>query len=99
MGVKWMAKEKIMIDLQFINSAIIILFFMYKLIVLIRNHITIDIKKTFWEKKPYEINITKWTYNMNSWKTAQHGNSGIDIFCFRWRNPDKLSDEMSKRRD
>lgn len=100
MGVGWKTKEKIMIDLQIINSAIIILYFTYRLTDLIRNYITIDIKKTFWEKKPYEISITKWVYHRNNWEAyCGNGNSGKVIFHFRWRNPDKMSDELSKWRD
>ena len=84
--------------LPIINSAIIIIYFTYRLIDLISNYITITIEKTFWEKKPYGINITKWIYHRNGWK-AYYGNSGKVIFHFRWRSPDKISDEMSKRRD
>lgn len=85
-------------NLSIINSAIIVVYFTYKFINLIRNYITITIDKTFWEKKPYGIYFTKWDYHINGWKACR-GNSGKVIFRFQWRDPENLSDEMSKRRD
>lgn len=84
--------------LPIINSAIIIIYFTYRLTDLIRNYITISIRKTFWEKKPYGIDITKWDYRRGNCE-AYCGNSGKVIFLFNWRNPEKMADDIKKIRD
>ena len=54
---------------------------------------TIEIERTFWEQKPYALNITKWDHDK-----GVVPNHGVGVFSFRWRNPDYISDKMENRK-
>ena len=55
---------------------------------------TISINRTFWEKKPYGFYITKWKY-----KRGISPNSGSSVFWLNWRNYEKMTDDIKKRKD
>lgn len=76
-----------------INTISIWLIIIFMIIKPYLQKFTIQINRTFWEKKPYGFHITKWKY-----KRDIIPNSGRGIFHFNWRNPDNISDDMGKAR-
>lgn len=77
--------------LTYLNSILIILIFLILILKPFISRLSISIDKTFWEKKPYAIRLMLWVYPRYNCP-----NSGKTIISFKWRNPDKIIDDMKK---
>ena len=74
-----------------INTLLIWLIIIFMIIKPYLQRFTIEIDRTFWEKKPYALHITKWQY-----KRGVFPNNGKVVFNFNWRNPDNIPDDIKK---
>lgn len=77
---------------QNINSFLLFIVFFITVSMPLIRRLEFSIDRTFWEKKPYGFHITLWVYPVKSTSS----NSGRSIFTFRWRNPDKIPDDIKK---
>ena len=74
-----------------INTVLVWLIIIFMIIKPYLQRFTIEIDRTFWEKKPYGFHITKWQY-----KRDICPNNGKGVFHFNWRNPDNIPDDIKK---
>jgi hypothetical protein len=74
-----------------INTVLVWLIIIFMIIKPYLKRFTIEIDRTFWEKKPYGFHLTKWRY-----KKGVLPNSGKVFFNFHWRNPDNITDDIKK---
>ena len=74
-----------------INTVLVWLIIIFMIIKPYLQRFTIEIDRTFWEKKPYGFHITKWQY-----KRGVFPNNGKGVLHFNWRNPDNILDDIKK---
>lgn len=76
-----------------INTVLVWLVIIFLVIKPYLQRFTIEIDRTFWEKKPYGFHITKWDY-----KKGTLPNNGKGVFHFNWKNPNNITDLMENAR-
>ena len=77
--------------LNIINTIAVWLVIIFLVIKPYLQRFTIQIDRTFWEKKMYGFHITKWQY-----KKGVVPNSGRGVFHFIWRDPNNIPDDVKK---
>jgi hypothetical protein len=73
-----------------ITLSLIVALIFYREII---SRIEINIRRTTWEKKSYGIELIWWKYP----RKLRMSNSG-KIHGFNWRDPNKISDDISKKK-